>query len=78
MKSNLQIDYSNNCKEYSDFIGGKPKKIKTPWEKKRHKKFKKENPIKLDFGTSSDDSRNDCVIIESPKKRVIKNQKNNK
>ena len=67
MKSNLKIDYSNQCKDYTDFISGNTKAIKTPWEKERHKKFKKE--IQFDIGSSSSDSSDDCVIIELPKKK---------
>ena len=34
MRSNLKIDYSKKCEEYSNFVTGKTKSIKTPWEKK--------------------------------------------
>ena len=59
MRSNLKIDYSKQCEEYSNFVTGKTKSIKTPWEKKL---LKESSVITIDDFSST--SSNEIEIID--------------
>ena len=67
MRSNLKIDYSNQCDDYSTFITGKTKPIKTPWEKKIEKKYANDlRPAVITVNDDSSTSSNEVQIIEAP------------